>query len=260
MEKDQVKKKVIEQFSKNAEKYIQSESHAKGKDLPLLVEWLKPQRDWIALDIATGGGHVAKTLSPHVKQVFSTDLTKEMLTNTARHLTNQSCQNIFYVLADAEKLPFLDNTFEIVTCRIAPHHFPNPQNFINEVARVLKPGGSFLMIDNIAPEDKQLDKFMNTFEKLRDESHVRCLSVSEWRNLIKAAKLAEVNSQIRKKTHSYPTWVRVTANNEEQIDRVSDYISNGGEECQTYFNVSYENKMIQSVQIDEWMVLCKKES
>lgn len=257
MENENVKNKVIEQFGKNAEKYVTSESHAEGEDLPILVEWLQPQRDWIALDIATGGGHVAKALSPHIEQVFATDLTKEMLANTEKHL-KQFCHNISYVIADAEKLPFLDNTFEIVTCRIAPHHFPNPRNFINEVARVLKPNGSFLMVDNVVPKESHLAEFMNTLEKLRDESHAKCLSIEEWRNLFSSSNLLEVNSRIRKKTYSFPAWVERTANDQSQIDRVNQYISNRSKETHTYFNVSFLNKKIQSLQIDEWMVLCKR--
>jgi ubiquinone/menaquinone biosynthesis C-methylase UbiE len=257
MDTKNVKNKVVKQFGKNAEKYIASESHAKGEDLPLVVEWLQPQSNQIALDIATGGGHVAKALSPYVAQVFATDLTKEMLSNTARHL-NQSCHNISYVIADAENLPFLDNTFEIITCRIASHHFPYPQNFINEVARVLKPNGSFLMIDNVVPTEKHLAEFMNTLEKLRDESHAQCLSIEEWRKLISATDLLEIQSQARKKTYHFPAWVERTANNQAQIDSVNRYIANGSKECHTYFNVSFENKNSQSLQVDEWMVHCKK--
>jgi len=51
-----VKRKVQDQFGRNAEKYVQSESHAQGDDLPLLLEWLQPEPDWMALDVATGGG------------------------------------------------------------------------------------------------------------------------------------------------------------------------------------------------------------
>lgn len=99
------KQKVKEVFGKNADKYVTSSSHAKGDDLPLIVEWLQPKKTWTALDIATGGGHVTKTLAPHVATVFSTDLTEEMLENTAKHLRG-SFDNIQYVVADAEALPF----------------------------------------------------------------------------------------------------------------------------------------------------------
>lgn len=257
MDQKNVKNKVMDQFGKNAEKYVRSESHSKGEDLAILVEWLKPQADWIVLDIATGGGHVAKAMSPHVKQVIATDLTKEMLANTARHL-EYAHQNIFYVLADAENLPFLDQTFDVITCRIAPHHFPNPDIFIKEVARVLKPNGSFLMIDNVVPEESSLAEFMNTFERLRDESHASCLSIEKWRSLFLAANLSEVESTTRKKTYLFPEWVERTASSQEQIIKVTDYILNADEEIQQYFSIMKNEHSIESVQVDEWMVHCLK--
>ncbi|KEP25031.1 class I SAM-dependent methyltransferase [Bacillus zhangzhouensis] len=100
MNSDQAKRKVVEQFGRNAEKYVTSQAHAKGADLDLIVEWTAPEESWVVLDIATGGGYTAKALAPYVYQVFATDLTKEMLSNTSLHLKAYS--HIFYVLADAE--------------------------------------------------------------------------------------------------------------------------------------------------------------
>ncbi|MCT8139186.1 class I SAM-dependent methyltransferase [Anaerobacillus sp. CMMVII] len=256
MEDDKLKQKVKTVFGQNAEKYVSSEIHAKGDDLPLLVEWLHPQSEWVVLDIATGGGHVTKTLAPYVSTVFSTDLTEKMLANTARHLNKH--KNIWYVIADAEALPFLEGTFDLVTCRIAPHHFPNPNAFIQEVERVLKPGGKFVLIDNVAPEDKRLDEFMNMVEKLRDESHVRCLTIEEWRELFSFYGLKEMQSLNRKKTFQFPSWVARTATTKEQIENVQQYMLSANEDIKNYFSVIIENNQISSHQIDEWIVLCEK--
>ncbi|TKC18043.1 class I SAM-dependent methyltransferase [Robertmurraya kyonggiensis] len=255
---DNIKSKVMDQFGKHAEKYVTSELHANGADLQTLIEWLQPQKTEIVLDIATGGGHVAKALSPYASQVIATDLTKEMLANTAMHL-KPVCPNVSYVIADAENLPFLDDTFDIVTCRIAAHHFPNPHDFINEVARVLKPNGSFLLIDNVAPKEKHLAEFINSLEALRDESHARCLSIEVWRNLFASSHLQVIQSEYFKKTYTLPSWIERTANSQEQIDRVNQFIFDASEESQKYFNISYENGVIQFLQIDGWIVMCKKE-
>jgi ubiquinone/menaquinone biosynthesis C-methylase UbiE len=132
MENHEIKAIVQEQFARNAEKYVKSESHAKANDLSEMIDWLVPNSSWVALDIATGGGHVTKALSPHVGQVFSTDLTHQMLEAAKRHL-DVACKNVWYVIADSESLPFLDEAFDVVVCRIAPHHFPNPDRFVSEV-------------------------------------------------------------------------------------------------------------------------------
>ncbi|WP_209125072.1 class I SAM-dependent methyltransferase [Alkalihalobacillus sp. BA299] len=256
MEKN-IKDTVKVVFGKNAEKYYESKSHANGIDLPLIIDWLQPEAGWIALDIATGGGHVAKTVAPYVKKMCATDLTEKMLENTAKNL-NKQFDNIWYTVADAESLPFLANTFDLVTCRIASHHFPHPEKFINNVSRVLKPGGRFVLIDNVVPEDPKKAEFMNTFEKLRDESHVRCLSIEEWRRLFVDAALIEKRSTSRKKKHDFPIWVVRTASSEDQPKQVSEYILKANKVNKDYFKVVIENEEIKSVAIDEWMVLVEK--
>ena len=254
---ENIKDKVKEQFSKNAEKYVASVSHATGTDLQAMVEWLKPESSWIVLDVATGGGHVTKTLSPHVSQIISTDLTREML-SAARNHVSQSCSNVFYVVADAEALPFLDGVFDLVTCRIAAHHFPHPEAFVREVSRVLKPGGKFVLIDNIAPEDQHLDQFVNTMEKLRDHSHGRCYSISEWTKWFDDSQLQQIKSESRRKTFDFPVWVRRTTESEEQVESVVRHILGADPSILDYFSVEHENGEIRSLQIDEWMVLLEK--
>lgn len=248
-EKDNVK----QAFSKNKAAYISSSTHAKEEDLNELSTWLKAVPDMNVLDIATGGGHVAKQLSEYVKSVYATDITKEMLENTAQHL--QSYTNIHYVIADAENLPFLDNTFTVVTCRIAAHHFPHPDQFIQEVQRVLKPGGQFLFIDNVAPKEDFNDHFINTLEKMRDYSHVRSLKVSEWKSIFQKYGLTIVKNQSRKKTLPYEEWVTRTLDTTEKIDQVGKFISSASSEIQAYYQVKSNHRGIQSFAIDEWMVL-----
>ncbi|MBO8155094.1 MAG: class I SAM-dependent methyltransferase [Bacillaceae bacterium] len=254
---EDAKKKVIQQFSKNASAYATSSSHSNINDLNRIVEWLKPKKSWKVLDIATGGGHVAKTLAPHVHQVVALDLTEDMLISTRSFLNELA--NILYVIGDAEHLPFLDETFDVVTCRIAPHHFPDPEKFVQEASRVLKSGGTFLLIDNVVPEDRTLADYMNTFEKLRDPSHVRCLTVREWKQYLIESQLRQVKLEIRKKTYDFPVWVRRTAENDEQIRQVESYILQGSEEQQAYFCVQTSGQQMVSLQIDEMMMMCEKD-
>lgn len=254
----QIKQAVQQQFSRNANKYVTSESHAKGDDLLLLLEWAQPEPTWTALDIATGGGHVAKTVAPHCAQVVATDLTRTMLLAAAELIGQSGIGNVMYVVSDAESLPFLDHSFEFVTCRIAAHHFPNPEVFIGEVARVLRPGGTFILIDNVAPEDEELDRFMNTVEKLRDPSHVRCPSVSEWQRWLRQHGLAEQRARLRQKSFQFPTWVERTASSTEQTQRVEQYLLQANTVTEAYFGIQQEAGRIKTWCIDEWMVLCCK--
>jgi ubiquinone/menaquinone biosynthesis C-methylase UbiE len=254
---EQIKETVKEQFRKKAEKYVTSETHAKGDDLSLMLDWLNPQADWNVLDIATGGGHVSKQLSPYVRHIFSTDLTREMLATAQKHLAPY-CNNVWFMVADAENLPFLDGTFDIVTCRIAAHHFPNPQNFICEAGRVLKPGGKLLLIDNIVPDDERVDEFVNKLEKYRDRSHVRCYRVNDWTDWAQDADLEIEQSRLRKKTFDFPTWVRRTTESENQVEQVCQHILQADKALQEYCGLLLNDGEISSINIDEWMVLFMK--
>jgi ubiquinone/menaquinone biosynthesis C-methylase UbiE len=255
----EVKKVIQTQFGKNAAKYVTSETHAKSDDLTLLTDWLEPQASWVVLDVATGGGHVAKQLAPLVDQVFAVDLTREMLQAAQEHVS-QYAANVSYVVADAEDLPFLDCTFNAVTCRIAAHHFPNPQQFIREAARVLKPGGKLLLIDNIAPDQETIDIFINKLEKLRDHSHVRCYRKAEWLTWMKEAGLQEINSRERKKHFKFPAWVERTTETAEQMNQVKESIMQATPEIKAYIELVIEEDEIASFAIDEWMVLLTKDA
>ncbi|WP_164669067.1 class I SAM-dependent methyltransferase [Virgibacillus doumboii] len=250
------KESVKRVFSKSKHDYVTSSTHSTGSDLALMVEWLKPESTMTVLDIATGGGYAAKTLANHVDKVIATDITEEMLTNTAQHL--KSHQNISYTVADAEDLPFKNNSFDIITCRIAAHHFPNPEHFVREVSRVLKANGQFLLIDNISPEDISLDKFINKLERMRDYSHFRSYSISEWRNLFANQNLRILKENTRKKRLPYHEWVHRTLDDEEGIQKVDALILEATESVHDYFQIKIENNRIASFAIDEWMVLSQK--
>src|SRR6266481_8820733 len=162
---DEKKAQVQDYFARTAESYVASFSHRTGDDLKRLIElgeW-NPQQQ--ALDIATGGGHTALAVAPHVAQVTVTDLTPRMLEKAREFLLAQGVANAQFQIADAEQLPFAAASFDRVTSRIAPHHFPDVAQFVHEVARVLKPGGICLLIDRMAPADAELDRFDNTIEK-----------------------------------------------------------------------------------------------
>ncbi|TGV29863.1 class I SAM-dependent methyltransferase [Mesorhizobium sp. M00.F.Ca.ET.186.01.1.1] len=254
---DEVKHAVQEQFGKNAQQYVESKTHAQGDDLQLLVQWLAPQNSWKVLDIATGGGHVARTLAPHVAQVVATDLTRPMLAAAAQ--ANQAEKNILYVQADAESLPFLAESFDLVTCRIAAHHFPDPNAFVREVSRVLRPGGWFLFIDNVSPEAKELASFVNLVEQTRDPSHVHCLSVTEWRELHSAHDLVECKERLRKKPFAFLPWVQRTSESPEQEKAVEQMLLNAPKDIQAYVGLQIEQGRVMTYQIDEWMVMCQKQ-
>jgi ubiquinone/menaquinone biosynthesis C-methylase UbiE len=152
---DDIKAKARQRFSQYAQDYVKSEVHAAGADLERLLEMVQPQPDWLALDIATGGGHTALKFAPHVSHAIATDLAPQTLQAARTFITQQRMNKIAYTASDAEHLAFAANRFNLITCRIAPHHFPDCFRFVHECTRVLKPGGLLLVEDHVLPEDNR---------------------------------------------------------------------------------------------------------
>lgn len=201
------KARVQEQFGGSAAHYVVSAGHAAGDDLDQLVSWAEGGPDRVALDVATGGGHTALALAPLYGKVVASDLTPRMLAAAEAFLRERGATNVTFERADAENLPFSDAAFDLVSCRIAPHHFARPADFVREVARVLRPGGIFLLVDSVVPEQPALAEFLNHVEKLRDPTHVRSLTQSEWRGLAEANGLSVEAEEVVRKTHGLVLWL-----------------------------------------------------
>ena len=172
------KDRIRSQFGRSAAAYATSDVHARGDSLALLVDMIRPQAGWSALDVATGAGHTALAIAPHVARVVATDLTPQMLAETARLARERGLGNVEVRAADAKALPVPDGAFDLVTCRLAFHHFPRPEIAVREFARVLAPARVLGFADNIAVEDASGAAFYNEYERLRDPSHHEALPLS----------------------------------------------------------------------------------
>ena len=201
------KERIQTRFGASAQGYVDSVTHASGDDLGQIVAWAEGGPDRTALDVATGGGHTALALAPLFGSVVASDLTEAMLRSAEAFCQRRGVANVTFRQADAEALPFGDREFDLVTCRIAPHHFPNVDRFVAEVARVLKPDGTFILEDSIAPEDPKLAHFLTSGEVARDPTHVRSLRLSEWRQLVRANGLTIEAERIFPKVHPFDDWL-----------------------------------------------------
>lgn len=197
----QTKQAVRRQFGAAAERYLTSSVHAAGADLALLPGLCGLTGVEDVLDVATATGHTALALAPHARRVVGVDLTAAMLDIARKEARRRGVGNVTFQEADAEALPFPDASFDVVTCRIAAHHFPDVERFCREAARVLRPGGRLVVVDNVAPEDPDLDRFINELERLRDPSHHRAYRLSEWRAFVEQAGL---RFQV---AHEFTTWM-----------------------------------------------------
>ena len=196
---------VQEQFGKTAASYLTSTPHALGKSLERLVALTSPQKSWHGLDVATGGGHVAYAFASHVARMWATDITQEMLDLVRAEAQKRGLSNIRVAYAKAEALPFEDESLDLVTCRIAPHHFDSIPEFLAEVRRVLRPQGLFALVDNVVPQGTVGD-YINAFERFRDPSHLRAWTMDEWRAALKKHGFAITHEEQLYKKMEFKSW------------------------------------------------------
>jgi ubiquinone/menaquinone biosynthesis C-methylase UbiE len=172
------------------------------------------------LDVATAAGHTALAFAPFVSKVIATDITEAMVNKAAAMAAQRGLSNVETRFADAEDLPFDDNTFDLLTCRIAFHHFPHPQQAASEFARVLKPGGVLGFTDNVTVADKVAAQYYNDYEKLRDPSHVWVPALAELQAMFEAAGFdIEATRQVSKEMefHDWADRMRVSAEDKETL-------------------------------------------
>jgi ubiquinone/menaquinone biosynthesis C-methylase UbiE len=197
-----------ERFSRFAQAYVDSATHAQGDDLERILALAAPEQDWTALDVATGGGHTALKIAPHVRQLIALDLAAPMLA-AARTSIQPQVGNVAFVNAEAGMLPFRRDTFDLITCRIAPHHFPDCDRFVEECARALKPGGRLIVQDQSLPYDRRAARYIEAFERLRDPSHHRAYAPYEWEGMFLNAGLRVTAVEAARKRASLVAWAQV---------------------------------------------------
>lgn len=233
---------VQQQFGPSAKDYAECEVHRSGASLKRLVELAAPKSDWRVLDVATGAGHTAAVFAPHVAEVIASDITPEMLSQTEALAREQGLANLSTARAEAGALAFEDENFDLVTCRLAAHHFPDIAQFVREARRVLKAGGRLAVVDNVTPDADNLGDLSpreieeaatayNAFEKQRDPSHARALAVEEWLGILRDAGFAVLSQEKIGKEMGFGPWVermrcdQQTARQLEQILRAPASLS-----------------------------------
>jgi SAM-dependent methyltransferase len=194
---------VTDVWSERAEAFRESPVHREGPDLDLLVEWCEPGAGVTALDVATGGGHVARRLREAGCTVVTVDPAPGMQPD---------------VVARGEDLPFADATFDVVTSRIAPHHFADVRAAVREMARVSR--------DRVVVEDNLFGgEHVEEAERLRDPTHVRCYSEDEWRSFFAEAGLDVESVERFERRQDVEAWLARVETPPQDAARVRELLA-----------------------------------
>lgn len=198
---------VTEQYGSQAMAYVQSAVHAQGDDLEALEQIVRDLRPAKALDLGSGGGHVAYVLARHARNVVASDLSAEMLAAVAATARAKDLGNIETAQAPAERLPFEDAAFDFLACRYSAHHWADVDAGLRQARRVLKKGAPAVFIDAYAPGTPLLDTHLQAVELLRDTSHVRDYSAAEWMTKLAAGNFAIRAIRTWQLRMDFPVWI-----------------------------------------------------
>jgi SAM-dependent methyltransferase len=193
----------VSTWSERAQAYRESPTHREGPDLDLLVEWCEPGDGVKALDVATGGGHVARRLRQAGCEVVTLDPSPGMQPD---------------VIARAEDLPFADGSFDVVVSRIAPHHFEDVRGAVAEMERVTN---RLVVVEDTLFSSERHEQA----ERLRDPTHVRNYSEDEWRELLEDAGLEVEQVECFEKTHPLEAWLARTGCTGAEAERVKELLA-----------------------------------
>jgi ubiquinone/menaquinone biosynthesis C-methylase UbiE len=190
-------------WNERADAYRTSQTHAAGEDLDLVVAWCAPAEGVTVLDVATGGGHVARRLREAGAQVVTVDAAPGMEPD---------------VIAPADHLPFADASFDAVACRIAAHHFPDVLAALKEMARVARE--RVVICDNTFTSESAEEA-----DRLRDPSHVRNYSVAEWYSFFELAGLEVAEETTLARDTDFEDWLARTETPGDVRPRIGELLA-----------------------------------
>jgi ubiquinone/menaquinone biosynthesis C-methylase UbiE len=239
-------RRVQAQFGATPQAYVASVGHAGGADLETLLAWGRARRPARVLDVATGGGHTALAFAGLPARVVAFDLTEAMLRAARDFVGGRGATGVSFVAGDVEALPLREGAFDLVTCRIAAHHFADVAAAVRQIQRVLRPGGSFLVQDILGHDDPEASAFITEVERRRDPSHVRAYRATEWKAFLKAAGMTVMAEAIVSKVRPWDDWTARMGMSVEARRELEAFVRGAPEPCRRAFDVRLAGDAVES--------------
>lgn len=214
---------VRQHFTERAATY----TGGQGDTVEVMVEMAAPGPGAMALDVATGTGLVAFALAAEIADggyVFGVDFTAAMLARAAEQQNGNGGavlgERVSLAAADATRLPFPDAMFSIVTCRFSVHHFTHAVPAMQEMARVLAPGGRLVIGEFGMPEDSQKAAYFNRMERLRGHSHVQAFSPSQLQQMMADVGCPVAETRLLERQMLASEWLETANTSDENREKV----------------------------------------
>jgi SAM-dependent methyltransferase len=244
--------RVVEaQFGPRAKAYVESAVHSQGADLDAIGAIAQKLRPGLALDLGAGGGHVAYVLAAHARRVVATDLSSEMLAAVAEAARAKGLGNIETAEAPAERLPFEDETFDLVASRFSAHHWRDFERGLREARRTLKGGGRAVFVDAYAPGQALFDTHLQAIELLRDHSHVRNYTCAQWLAALARSGFGVESCRTSRLRMDFPVWIARMRTPKDQMKAIRALQVAASAETKAHFGIEPDGSFMLDVMMIE---------
>jgi SAM-dependent methyltransferase len=225
---------VVAQFGPLAQAYLTSAVHAQGPDLQYAQQLVHAELSSRAamLDVGCGAGHLSFALAPSFGRAVAADLSPSMLDTVQQAAAQRRLPQIQVRQAGAAALPFSDGEFDLVASRYSAHHWHDVPAGLREMRRVLRPGGALLMIDLLGDESPLVDTHLQAVELLRDPSHVRDYSASQWRSMLGAAGFVVQREMFWPVRLEFSSWVARMRTPVASVEAIRTLLAGAAREAQ----------------------------
>ena len=233
-----------EQFNNQAKFYSSSKTFSAGESLDILSNLFNKKKFKSGLDIGTGAGFAAFELSKSCEKVEATDISEGMINEAKKIMKERKINNLNFNICSADELKYSDKEFDIVTCRTAAHHFLDVEKFCSEVHRVLKDEGEFIIVDTITSDQIKLNNWHQEVELIRDKSHIKNLSLIEWKSILKISKFSFLDIIQSRVTMNLNDWMERSGTSDKDKKILKDKFQNSNEKIKRFFGIKILNNDI----------------
>jgi ubiquinone/menaquinone biosynthesis C-methylase UbiE len=207
---EELKALVRERFTKTAEVFGDYAVTHRVTEAETLARMVSAKENDRAVDLACGPGTLALRFARHVRWICGLDFTPAIL-QRARHTAAQDglLDKLAFAIGDAQCLPFANDLLDLAVTSYSLHHISDPARVISEMARVVRRGGRVGIIDIEVPEDPEVRALNHRIEFIRDHSHSRSLTQSEFESMFEAAGLRIIQMEHKGHPRTFEHWMHV---------------------------------------------------